>query len=154
MEIRLLSADEAVCRRNSIRELMRYCMEASFSDPTPADFYEEKLDRLDGYLRRDEGYLFAALDGEQMPGFLWACQMTSPWGPKFHVLYFAVLPDRCGQGIGRGLLCAAEEQARALGISCMELIVSNFNGSAVRFYHSQQYHAARSILQKRLDGEG
>lgn len=154
MEIRLLSADEAVCHRSSIRELMQYCMEASFLSPIPAGFYEKKIDSLDGYLRRNEGYLFAALEGERMSGFLWACQMPSLWGLKFHVLYFAVLPDRRGQGLGKGLLCAAEDQARTLGISHMELIVSDFNVSAVQFYHGLQYNATRSILQKQLDEEG
>ena len=153
MEIRLLSADEAVCHRSSIRVLMQYCMEAAFPESIPMGFYDEKLDSLDGYLRRNEGYLFAALECGQMLGFLWACQVSSLWGPKFHVLYLAVLPDYRNRGLGKGLLRAAEDQARALGISRMELIASDSNMSALRFYHGLQYNVARSILEKRLDEE-
>lgn len=151
MEIRLLSAEQVTEYWLPLYRLMECCMEASFSDPVPTGFIAGKLNDLREYLWENRAYLFAALDEGDMRGFLWACELASPFGRKFHVLYFAVLPEAQGQGFGGKLLCAAESKARELGIPRMELIVSIQNASAVGFYHSQRYEEERVILKKQLE---
>jgi GNAT superfamily N-acetyltransferase len=67
---------------------------------------------------------------------------------------FVIHPDWRGRGIGRRLLAAAEEEARQVGCTFLELSVDEENAGARRLYASSGFAEDRRelILRKPLDG--
>ena len=68
----------------------------------------------------------------------------------------AVIDDLCvlegwrGRGIGKRLLNAAKEEARALGAPALELMVWGFNEDAMRFYEKAGMAVQHATLEMRL----
>lgn len=151
IEIQLFSESQVVTHRAEIEELFRLCMTKSFLQEVPNSFYEEKIDALQKYLRNNQGYCFAAVELKKLAGFLWACELASPFGKVFHILYFAVAPEMQAKGIGKLLLNSAEAKARELGVTQMELKASSMNESALKFYDAQKYQVEQLVLTKTLD---
>lgn len=150
MEIVRFYQPEVEEHRETIAQLLKICMTESFTCPVAEEFYTQKIDGLEQYLQEGKAYFYAAKDETEVVGFLWACVLDTLWNPKFHVLYFAVIPKYRGCGVGASLLRRCEEQAKLLGISAMELIVSGNNTNAVYFYDHQSYQTDRLILTKKL----
>ncbi len=151
MEIVQLYQPEVAEYRETLVSLMRLCVTANFSYSVADDFYSKKLDGLEQYLLEEKAYLFVAREDGDVGAFLWACELNTAFGRKFHVLYFAVLPEYQGHGLGALLLKRAEEQAKALNIPQIELMVTSQNLKAVEFYVHQSYQTERLILTKKID---
>lgn len=150
MEIRRLSVEDAKTYRAELVRLLAACTEASYAEAPESGYYEKKLGDLEVYLAKGQACVLAALDGGAMLGFLWGYPVSSPVGPRFHIAYFAVMPEARRQGVGRGLLQAAGQEARAMGLDQFELIVSAANTSAVEFYCSQGFQTDRFLLNRPL----
>lgn len=150
MKIVQLSLTEIKKHRNELVSLMRLCFDQSYSSSIPVSFCEEKIAGLESYLRAEKAFIFAAQEQEELLGFLWAYSLDTPVDTRFHVAYFAVIPAHQGRGIGTLLLTAAEEQAKGMGISIMELIVTGSNHGAVAFYVGHGYQTERLTLSKPL----
>ena len=112
------------------------------STPSPADlqFLE---DRLYEYNRQqtgcDDGQLFAFFIRDEkgevlagLSGWTWAeaCEIQSLW----------VHPDWRGQGYGRKLLEAAEQEARERG--CRVIMLTSYSFQAPAFYQKNGYELA------------
>jgi len=82
------------------------------------------------------------------------CNKTSPVGaitaPELNKLY--ILEWFCGQGIGNGLLQAAEETVLQYGHRQMWLWVLESNQRAIRFYERHQYrHVGEAAFQMEVN---
>lgn len=63
------------------------------------------------------GALLLAEDGGELVG----CAFVRPKGDALYIAKLAVRPDRQGRGIGRALIAAARDEARARGLAALEL---------------------------------
>lgn len=91
----------------------------------------QTLDRAELQQALDDGLLWVAEDHGQVVGFLAAAEEDS----SLHVLEMSVLPSHGRQGIGRGLLeCAADEAARRAlhGLTLTTFSHISWNGPAYR----------------------
>ena len=64
------------------------------------------------------------------------------------VAYMAVEPKARRGGAGRALIAAAEEEARALGMPHLSLMVSNDNAAARKLYASAGFVDERTLMTK------
>jgi ribosomal-protein-alanine N-acetyltransferase len=104
--------------------------EASFSNPTPRSWYEAELARPDVchvYVLR--------LSEVPVAGF------ASFWrvADEMHINNLAVDPQWRGRGLGRHLLAAVLDHARAMGIRHATLEVRRSNVAALRLYERQGF---------------
>jgi GNAT superfamily N-acetyltransferase len=91
---------------------------------------EDSQAELDGYL--DAGRVLVALDGGRIVGHL---QLTETGRPaEAEVKNMAVLPERQGRGIGRALVAAAIELARAERCSTLLVATAAADIENLRFY--------------------
>ena len=82
-----------------------------------------------------------------------ATVMVGHDGHRGWVYYVAVDPLRRAQGLGRGIMNAAEEWLRQAGIAKLQLLVRRSNAKAGAFYQSLGYTEAETIVfAKWLDG--
>jgi GNAT superfamily N-acetyltransferase len=96
------------------------------------EYNSQKIGREDGqlfafFLRNDQREVLAGLSG-----WTWAdaCEIQSLW----------VHPAWRGQGYGRELLAAAEQEARARG--CKVILISSYSFQAPAFYQQCGYELA------------
>jgi ribosomal protein S18 acetylase RimI-like enzyme len=66
------------------------------------------------------------------------------------VAYMAVEPDARRHGVGKALLTAAEDAARARGLPFVSLMVTESNASARELYAQAGYVTERRLLCKAL----
>lgn len=71
------------------------------------------------------------------------------WGNYLEIMYLWVREDLRGKGLGRQLLAAAEQEARARG--CRQAILNTFSFQAPAFYEKLGY-TTFGILDNCLDG--
>lgn len=82
-----------------------------------------------------------------------ASVMVGHDGHRGWVYYVAVDPDRRGQGLGRAIMCAAEDWLRQAGIAKLQLLVRRENAKASAFYETIGYDEAPvTVFAKWLDG--
>jgi ribosomal protein S18 acetylase RimI-like enzyme len=96
--------------------------------------------------------LFTAKDADAAPvGILWL-SLTHPRGAPDTAFVFdiEVLADRRGQGYGRAVLTAGEDEVRRRGISALGLNVFGENATAIGLYTSAGYHVTAQQMRKTL----
>ena len=150
MEIKLLNTNDILYYQDKILKLLDECIINTYTKPATNSYLKEKLYSLIENTTKKKAYIFAAIQEQQLFGFLWSYVVTTPFEPHFHIAYLAVMPEKHNRGIGRLLLAAAEKQAIELGIFEVELIVSNYNLSAAEFYKKHNYRTDRLIMNKIL----
>lgn len=70
--------------------------------------------------------------------------------PQGFIAYVAVTPQRRGQGIGRALLRAANEEAQRLGLPHVSLMVGSHNDRARALYRSEDFQDERVMMTKTI----
>jgi ribosomal protein S18 acetylase RimI-like enzyme len=70
--------------------------------------------------------------------------------PQAFVASMAVEPAHRRRGAARALLAAAEDEARAMGLPYISLMVTQTNAEASRLYESAGYGTERRLLCKEL----
>jgi len=73
-------------------------------------------------------------------------------GHRAWMWYLATCPDKRKRGLGRVMVHAAEDWARARGLPKVQLLVRDSNLAAIGFYQRLGYvHEPREVLSRRLD---
>jgi len=123
-----------------------------------AGFHQELQDHVYMYLAGGIGY--AAVDEEdgQICGMVLVDFIDRPESPYRYAERFAHIAEICvdeshrRQGIGKALLNFVKADAKAKGLSRVELDVWAFN-DALAFYEAEGFSVFRRYLEYRLDGE-
>ena len=145
--IKQLNAQDVIELRDDICNFLEICFMSTF-EKADKQLIETKLDGLVKYVKEGKAYLLGAFCEEQMLGFLWGYPVSSPFEIVFHIAYLSVSENGRRRGIGRNLILAAENQANAIGINKVELIVGANNIGALDFYKKMNYETDRIILNK------
>jgi ribosomal protein S18 acetylase RimI-like enzyme len=105
--------------------------------------------------RRPGAQLWVIEDDGRYAGHLWLTERDDPvHGTRtLEVTTMGVVRDARGRGLGRLLMHKAEEEAKARGISIIELSVSGNNRRARDMYKDLGYQTIRRTMQKRLARE-
>ena len=141
--------------RAFVRELGRRVGSTSVSTvrPSPPQLVDEAYERLVDYvLTRDHAILIAS-EGDRPLGFamvVFDLPDEVTLAEQAFVAYMAVEPERWRHGIGRGLLDAVEELARARGISHVSLMVTEENAAALALYGGAGFATERRLMTKAL----
>ena len=150
MEISKLCRADVERHQSTIKELLRICFRSTYETDVKSEILDEKYEGLISYVESGKAFIFGAVDGDSLIGFLWGYPVKTLFEPVFHIAYIAVNEHRRKSGIGKLLLATAEQQARELGLGRMELIVGVSNGRAVEFYQNLGYVAVRNIMCKAI----
>lgn len=97
-----------------------------------------EADLLDGQ-RTDEEEVRTVLPHLLVVDDLSACCVLEPRGSHAYFGMFAVRPGLQGRGVGSRLLAAAEERARALGLTTIEMTVLSVRSELIAFYERRGY---------------
>jgi ribosomal protein S18 acetylase RimI-like enzyme len=111
-------------------------------------------DRLRAMLERPQYAIFVAeQEGERVVGLLTASQRWTLWhaGPCAIIEELVVDEDARRQGIGRALIEAAIEWARAQGCSEVEVSTDLDNTHAQAFYRQLGFESEALLLEYELD---
>ncbi len=91
------------------------------------------LELPDGVDSPGQQLFTASVDGAEV-GILWLGVRTRAGSPHVFILDIEVGPDHRRRGYGRGIMLAAEREARRLGADSIGLHVFGFNAGAIRLY--------------------
>lgn len=97
----------------------------------------------------ESSVVLGTYDGGELIG----TAMVGVDGHRGWVYYVASAPDRRGQGIGRGLMAAAEHWVEDRGMPKIQLMVRRANTAVVDFYSALGYGEQDCVvLGRRFDG--
>ena len=153
MEILRLSSNDIVKYKDSVVELLKLCIQYTYETDARSlsGFLDEKYNALINYAETGKAYVFGAVDGGKLTGFLWGYPVETPFETVFHVAYISVLETGRRLGTGQKLLAEAEKQCALLGLKNVELIVGAENASALSFYDHCGYKPCRYYLKKEVE---
>lgn len=105
----------------------------------------------EGLNQPDTLLLTAVAEDNSAIGRVWLCLKHPRGVPKTAYLYYIeVLPAHRGQGLGRPLLEAVEQEAARQGIERISLNVFGANDAARQLYSSSGYDVVTQQVAKRL----
>src|SRR5262249_48849393 len=113
------------------------------------------LERMFARCRQWDGRVFVAEDAERLVGFVCVWARVPPDEPDDNSALYAHVSDLVvraayrRRGIGRQLLSAAEDYARARGAMCLRIGVSARNAAARNLYESAGFEDYKIELAKR-----
>ena len=108
-------------------------------------------------LNEDNGEVLLAVDGERIVGLVHLAFFekrgwpTSKDRPYAHVGDIVVTKAYWRTGVGRQLMAAAEDWARARGAIDIELGVWDFNEDAIAFYEALGFFTQKRTLMKSIE---
>jgi ribosomal protein S18 acetylase RimI-like enzyme len=119
----------------------------------PRELVLASFDRMLSFVYDQSHVLLIAEESGLRQGFLLFLD-TLPdevtGGSQAFIAYMAVEPSARGQGVGKALLSAAEDEARRRGLPYMALMVTEDNAAAREVYQSAGFQTERRLLCKRL----
>lgn len=135
--------------------ILAYAQENAETGRWPAEQAPERSrenigELLPDGLRTADHFLWVARDAGEDVGVLWIGRQ--PWGAAIEAYIYdlEVRPERRGQGYGRAIMAAAEEQARRLGASSIGLHVHGPNSAARALYTSLGYQETDVTMRLEL----
>lgn len=103
-------------------------------------------DNLPDGLETPSQHLYTASIGGQEVGILWLGMQKRAGGQHAFIFDVEVAERVRGQGVGRGIMIAAEDEAQRLGATSMGLHVFADNAAAVRLYEGLGYDRVQEYL--------
>jgi GNAT superfamily N-acetyltransferase len=89
------------------------------------------------------------VDGEEV-GFLWLFTDPALAVPVTYIYDIEVKAERRGEGLGRGLLEAAERWCAEHGVGTLKLHVFAFNTTAIKLYETSGFEVTNLKMAKRI----
>lgn len=137
-----------------IVSLMQQSFEISFPrEKTMIMKINQRLDRLKEYVRTDKGKVFGVRRNDTLIGFLWFFTNSDENTNKIHVNQFVVDEEYRNLGIGTSLWNELESYAIKNNCTEFELMVSQKNENALRYYLSRDFTVERLLMKKRLKND-
>ena len=149
--IKRLSSDEIALEKSQLKNLLKYCYEFGADLVMPESFYETKIEGLIQYSKEGKAFYFVVQEGDNIDGFIWACEINKNFRRVMHILYFAVLEKSQKKGFGKMLLNEVEKVALDLGIDTLELNVKASNSIALDFYKRQNFVDEHITMIKKIN---
>ncbi|MCI1017198.1 GNAT family N-acetyltransferase [Microbacterium sp. C5A9] len=110
------------------------------------------LELPDGLDSAGQELFTAQVDGAEV-GVLWIGMRVRDGRPHAFILDIEVADGHRRRGYGRGIMLAAEEEARRLGADSIGLHVFGFNEQAIRLYEGLGYRRVEERFLLDIDGD-
>ena len=135
--------------KDQIEELFNSAVKVNFPDAALEDSYgKDKCREVAGYLEDGSAIVFAAVEGEELAGWVWCHQIHRLNGKRIHIAEISVADQWHRQGIGSQLLGCVEQYAKDNGYSAIDLLVTAGNERAVKFYQNADFIPERYLMKK------
>lgn len=154
LKIREYTHQDLQALRRQVAELHEAMCALDPSLPPPDEIIDAYFEHLLQTSKSTGGTFYVAESGGEMVGYLCLFGLMSPSDPDeppepySFVADLYVRPEFQGRGIGKSLMEIAEEHARALGASNIDLKILGSNERALAFYRSLGYEARILELRK------
>ena len=151
MEIIRIDVNNFNVWRSQISGLFQESVKINFPDSFIDNCYgNHKCEEVFSYLKNGSAVVFAAVEQNNLKGWIWCHQIVRMNIKRFHIAEIAVNSDCHNLGIGSELLNSAEIYARKQGITEMDLLVTATNVGAVKFYENASFVPERFLMKKVL----
>ena len=151
MQIIRINSNDSSVWRDQIEELLKKTMDINFPDYViDGDYATKKCDELDTYLKDNKAFVFVAVEGNVLLGWVWIHPIKRFNKERIHISEIAVAYEYRKMGIGRQLLEAVEKFAIENNYSELDLMVTVTNEPALAFYEKASFVPERFLLNKHL----
>lgn len=136
----------------AISQLLFDSMKINFPGYKIDDGYcAAKCAEMDTYLRENKAVIYLAVSDGTLLGWIWLHEIRRVGKKRLHIAEIAVASSARRNGIGTRLLQVAESYAKSHGYAEMDLLVTESNSDAVRFYEKANYVSERRLMKKTLE---
>lgn len=151
IEIRLISEADLHSNEEILKKLFLENFRINFPDLELSSCISD-----DGYInmlrfqKDGSAILIGAFIGMNIIGFLWAYSREFLGEKRLHIAHVIISDVNRSMGIGGKLLNSLEKIAKEMNIKKIELITSNANKEAIKFYQKNNFDVTRVQLEKEL----
>ncbi len=146
-----LGAESARRHRGELAALYHANMRTwSCVEACPYEQAYAKIGDLMAHLEAGTCVAFAAFEGSEVVGFVWAYPHEFRDERRMYVSELGVSEGHRGRGIGRALMALVEERAKEMGLPALYLHAEAGSPVAVRFYEGLGYGTERIQLRKAI----
>jgi ribosomal protein S18 acetylase RimI-like enzyme len=137
---------------NGIKKLLidSYRLSFNISEAAAEEITNQKVESLNQYIINNNAILIVATDRDILAGFTWLHEHDYFGEKRMHINHVVVAEDFRGRGIAERLMLEAEKKSIELGITKIDLYVSESNRAAVNLYNKTGYITERRYLSKEL----
>lgn len=153
LKVLRLNKDNFFSVSEDIKALMKISMECSFQkSEIPADYYEQSISDLERFINDGSAVAFVCIANNKVQGWIWCYEIHRLNNRRLHVTDFAVTPDEQRRGIGSILIDTVEKYADENGFDGIDLMCSESDFSAKKFYLKHGYEPERYLMAKYFRG--
>ena len=116
----------------------------------PDSYYEQTLDGLKNHLSSGDAKVFLATEKSELLGWAWCYTIQRFDKKRLHIGNFATMPQYRGSGVGRKIFAEVEKFARESEYDGLDLMVTESNTDAVKFYMQNDFTVERFLMKKDL----
>ena len=110
----------------------------------------DKTSSLENYIDNGSAVVIGCVEENNLLGIIWVYVHEFFGEKRLHVNQIAVDKKQRGKGIGKNLIYEAEKKAVYLGITTIDLFVSEVNEKALNLYDSLGFETERRYMRKVL----
>ncbi len=135
--------------QDQIKNLMLEATLKSFPDNMPDDdYYDSSLSKIQKYLSEEKAVVFLATEEDLLLGFAWCHEIIRFQKRRLHISSLAVNPQNQYGGIGTSLMAEIRNYAEKNGFDGIDLLVTDSNDVAKRFYLKNGFDTERLLMSK------
>ena len=137
--------------KDTITELLNLSVKLNFPYmPENEGYGQKKYDELHEYLRAEKAIVFGAIENGELAGWIWCHEIYRMGSRRLHISEISVREEYRMRGIGKRLLAEAETYAKSNGFLELDLLVTESNEDAVRFYKDLDFDTERYLMVKKV----
>jgi len=149
MKIFRLALEDVENYKSDIMTLFKQSFEKSFPDTKyNVNHFESRVNSLKEYIKKESAIVYASKGNIGLTGLVWFFEKENH--NLIHINHFVVHEDFRRLGIGKELWNKVEQYRREREIKEIELLVTQSNEDAVRFYLTRDFEIERLVMKKRL----